>query len=53
MELITDVKPTGEYGPHAQKRVTIASSSDEKNSKGEAEVAISVPDKTIVTLEHS
>ena len=53
MELITVVKPPGEYGPHAWKHVTIASSSDKENSKGEAEVAISVPEETIVTSEHS
>ena len=53
MELITDVKPTGGYGHHAWKRVTIASSIDEENSKGGAEVAISVPEETVVTSEHS
>ena len=52
MERITDVKPTAQYGPHAWKCITIASLSDKENGKGEAEVAISVPEETIVTSEH-
>ena len=46
-------KPTGQYGPCARKCVTIASSSDVENDKGEAKVAIPVHEETIVTPEHS